>query len=149
MTRYLIQLSLMILAFLYAWIRGAAPERAAAAVVGSMFLLDPAYHAIWGQVTVYQEVNLGHLVIDLWLLGALLALALKANRIWPLWLVSVQIIAVIGHFLRWFSTAIDPLVYALFTRNTSYLQIALLFVGTALYRHHLRRDPNMASWRKF
>lgn len=147
MIRYLIQLSLMATVLALAWLRGGAPERAAAAVVGSMFLLDPAYHAIWGQETLYHRVNPGHLVIDLWLLLGLSAVALRANRIWPLWLVSVQILAVIGHLLRFLSAQVDPLVYALFTRDTSYLQIALLFVGIWLYRRRVREDPRYRPWR--
>lgn len=147
MARYLLQLSLMALAVLYAWARGGSPERAAATAIASMYILDPAYHALWGNVEVYGELNVGHLVIDGLVLAILAWIALRANRIWPLWLVSVQIIAVIGHLLRWMSTEIDPLVYALFTRFPSYLQIALLFVGTALYQGRLRVDNNYPSWR--
>lgn len=147
MTRYLIQLALMILAVAFAWRKGGAPERAAAMVIASMYVLDPLYHAIWGNVTLYDDLNVGHLAIDLMVLAGTATIALRARRIWTLWLVSVQLVALIAHGLRWMSATVDPLVYALMTRFPSYLQIALLILGTELHRRRTLRGINAPSWR--
>ena len=130
------QLVLMILVAAYCWLRGGQPERAAATVLPAMLLLDMIYHAIWGEVTAYDRINLGHLVIDMAALLVWLAIALRANRWWTLWLVSAQTIAVLSHFLRGAVEAMHPWVYAAMNRGPSWLEIALLFLGTAL--HHRR-----------
>jgi hypothetical protein len=135
---YLVQLALLILAIAFAWLRGGQPERAAAAAIASMYLLDPLYHLIWGQVTVYDQINVGHLVIDsiAWL--AMVGIALRANRWWTLWLASAQTISVLSHFLRAATSVMYPWVYAAMGRGPSWLEIALLFVGTALAQRRRR-----------
>lgn len=147
MGRLLIQLSLLIPTILYAFLRGGPPERFAAAIIFSMYPIDRVYHAIWGNVTLYSTVNIGHLANDIWLMMAMTWLGLRANRRWVMWLASVQLIAVIAHLVRWKIAKVDEDVYAAFTRWTSYLQIALLFVGTLLHHRRTLRGISIPSWR--
>ena len=137
--RYWLQLGLALLVVAYCWRKGGQPERAAATVLPMMYLLDPIYHAIWGQVTTYDRINLGHLVIDTAALMAFVAIALRANRLWTIWLASAQLIAVLSHFLRGIAP-MNPWVYAAMNRGPSWLEIALLFAGTALYQRRLKRS---------
>ena len=137
--RYWLQLGLALLVVAYCWRKGGQPERAAATVLPMMYLLDPIYHAIWGQVTTYDRINLGHLVIDTAALMAFGAIALRANRLWTIWLASAQLIAVLSHFLRGIAP-MNPWVYAAMNRGPSWLEIALLFAGTALYQRRLKRS---------
>ena len=137
--RYWLQLGLALLVVAYCWRKGGQPERAAATVLPMMYLLDPIYHAIWGQVTTYDRINLGHLVIDTAALMAFGAIALRANRLWTIWLASAQLIAVLSHFLRGIAP-MNPWVYAAMNRGPSWLGIALLFAGTALYQRRLKRS---------
>jgi len=136
--RYWLQIFLTGAAVVYCWRRGGQPERAAAAVIPAMYLLDLMYHAIWGQVTTYDRVNVGHLVLDLAALLAFVLIAVRANRWWTLWLASAQVVAVLSHFLRGLTSVMHPWVYAAMTRGPSWLEIVLLFVGTALYQHRRR-----------
>ena len=147
MLRFLIWLAMLLVASLYAFARGGAPERVAAAVLFSMLPIDWLYHAIWGNVTVYSTLNVGHFINDLWLLIALTVLGLRANRIWVLGQASIQLIAVIAHLVRWQTPLVDPDIYAAFTRWTSYLQIALLFAGTMAHHRRSKRGINTPSWR--
>ena len=94
------QLVLLALTIAYAWRRGGQPERAAAAAIASMYVLDPIYHAIWGQVTAYDQINVGHFVIDTIAWMAMATIALRANRWWTIWLASTQTISVLAHLLR-------------------------------------------------
>lgn len=149
MGRVLFQFSLLIPTVFYAFLRGGLPERVAAMIILSMYPIDWGYHAIWGNVTVYSTVNLGHLLNDAWLLLAMTVLTLRANRRWVMWLASVQLIAVIAHFVRWKSAIVDEDIYAAFTRWTSYFQIALLFAGTLLHHRRTLRGINTPSWRVF
>ena len=93
---------------------------------------------IWGQVTTYDRVNVGHLVLDIAALFAFVLIAIRANRWWTVWLASAQVVAVVSHFLRGITSAMHPWVYAAMTRGPSWLEIALLFGGTALYQHRRR-----------
>ncbi len=145
--RFWVQLVAIILVAAYCWRRGGQPERAAATVLPAMIVLDLIYHAIWGEVTTYDRINLGHLVIDSAALLAWLAIALRANRWWTLWLVSAQLVAVLAHFLRGTVEAMHPWVYAAMNRGPSWLEIILLFVGTAL--HHRRRLVRSKRSRSF
>ena len=139
---YLMQLVLLALTIAYAWRRGGQPERAAAAAIASMYVLDPIYHAIWGQVTAYDQINVGHFVIDTIAWMAMATIALRANRWWTIWLASTQTISVLAHLLRGATSAMHPWVYAAMGRGPSWLEIALLFVGTTLYQR--RRNPKSA-----
>jgi hypothetical protein len=146
MARYLGQLFLLFCVCVYAWRRGAEPERAAAATMILMFAMDPPYHAIWGNRTVYQELNIGHLVIDMITLAIFVPIALLANRRWTILMASAQAVAVLSHFLRWISPDMHPWVYAGFIRVPSYLQIAFLFIGTERHRRRVKRIGNYPSW---
>ena len=139
MIRYYGQLFALFWACVFAWKRGAGPERAAAATIVLMFAMDPPYHAIWGNRTVYGELNVGHL----------LPIALFANRRWTLLMASAQLVAVLSHFLRWVSIDMHPWVYAAFIRGPSYLQIALLYIGTERHRRRETRIGKYPSWRSF
>ena len=137
--RYWLQLALAIIVVAYCWRKGGQPERAAAMVLPAMYLLDPIYHAIWGQVTTYDRINVGHLVIDAAAFLAFLAIALRADRLWTIWLASTQLIAVLSHFLQGVAP-MHPWVYAAMNRGPSWLEIMLLFAGTALYQRRMKRS---------
>lgn len=149
MIRYYGQLFLVFLACVFVWKRGAGPERAAAMSIVLMYAMDPVYHAIWGNRTVYMQLNVGHLVIDVITMALLLPIALFANRRWTLLMASAQAVAVLSHFLRWISPDMHPWVYAAFIRGPSYLQIALLFIGTERHRRRVMRIGNYPSWQGF
>ena len=140
MVRYLVWLTIFAAAVVFAVFRGGRAERIAAAILVSMIPIDWAYHAIWGNVTLYSTVNVGHLINDLWLMIALTVAGVRADRPWILAMASVQLIAVIAHLVRWQTALVDEDVYAAFTRWTSYLQIALLFIAAqAASRHRINR----------
>jgi hypothetical protein len=105
-----------------------------------MYLLDWLYHVIWGQGTTYDRINVGHLALDTAALFAFALIAIRANRWWTVWLASAQVVAVVSHFLRGITATMHPWVYAAMTRGPSWLEIILLFVGTALYHYRQARS---------
>ena len=149
MIRYVGQLSCLLIACLFARKHGGAPERATAATLALMYVLDPAYHFIWGNLTIYQTVNIGHLAIDAIMMALLLPIALFANRRWTLLTASAQAVALLSHFLRSISPEMNQWVYAAFIRGPSYLQIALLFIGTERHRRRVILMGSYPSWRVF
>ena len=146
MARYSVQLLLLFTACVFAWRRGAGPEHSAAGTMLFIFTLDPIYHAIWGNLTVYKYLNVGHLVIDACAMALFLLIALRANRRWTILMASAQALAVLSHFLRFISPDMNPFVYAAFSRVPSYLQIQLLLVGTERHRRRQKRIGNYPSW---
>lgn len=67
---------------------GAAPERICVAILGFVTLADPVYHLLAGHGAIYGSVDLGHLTFDLMMAAGFIAVALWANRIYPLWLAA-------------------------------------------------------------
>lgn len=126
----------MILLFLvaaYAQWRGGAPERIAAicmvaAMMGTFWagLSNPSYRGVeWGM-----------LLIDFGLLLALMILAGAADRFWPIWLASFQLVAVAAHGVTAYNPEILPVAYWWIVGKIAYPMVAILAIGT---RRHYRR----------
>lgn len=146
---WLNELDMALLALLLAaalrW--GASPERLCASVPVGMEAMDAVYHALAGRGAVYLSVDVGHLVIDSLAAAALLAVALNANRYYPLWMVAFQLISVLAHFAREASTAVAGLAYAYLAYGPFYLELAVALVGIALHARRVRRAGTYRSWR--
>lgn len=126
---------------------GAAPERSCAAVLIAMQGVDAAYHIIAGRGAFYHSVDIGHLAIDGFAAVSLLAIALYANRIYPLWMAAFQLISVLAHFARETSAAVAGLAYAYLGYGPFYLELFVLMVGIALHARRIRRRGIYRSWR--
>lgn len=131
MLRYGIQMALMLGVAFYAWRRGGWPERVAASAFLLQEALDRAFHLLVAAPK-YLELDLWHMSLDLALLGTLVWLALRAPRVWPLWLASIQLVATLGHFLRSIEVEMPQAVYWAMTTAPSYLLILVLAAGTYL-----------------
>lgn len=131
MARYLIQVAMLLAATAYAWRRGGWPEWVAAAILGAMFAIDRLYHFLVAAPQ-YRQLDLWHMSLDLVVLAAIVALALRAPRTWLLWMASLQLISALGHGLHVLEVGMPWLVYWTMTTAPSYMQILLLAAGTFL-----------------
>jgi hypothetical protein len=127
--------------------RGAGPERLCAAVMVGMEALDLVYHFIVGRGAFHESVDIGHLVIDLAAGAAFLFVALKANRIYPLWMAALQLTSVLAHFAREANPHAAGLAYAYLGYGPFYLELVVLFAGIALHARRVRRKGTYRSWR--
>lgn len=75
--------------------------------------------------------------IDATLFAALLVIALRANRFWPLWVAAIQCLALAAHAARAFDPQILPMAYWWILGKLSYPMLVLLAMG--IERHHRRR----------
>lgn len=141
MLRYLLQIALLIAAAIYAWRRGGRPERGVAATLVAIAAIDPVMHWILGTVGRYDTLNVVHAAIDFGGFCALLAIALKADRIWTLWAASAQLLALTSHGLRMLEIPMAEIVYAVVTRAPFYILILMLIAGTWLEHRRRRRIP--------
>lgn len=145
------ELQLLILAATIAvalW-RGAGPERACAATYLAMWLGDRFYHLLVGKLEVLGGADLGHVIIDALTATSLVVVALNANRNYTLWLASMQLAALLSHFLRIISPAIDPTAYALLMASPMYLAVAIFAAGTVRHLRRRSRHGPYRSWRGF
>jgi hypothetical protein len=131
---------LLLLASGYAIWRGGLPER----IVGVSLLLAGlltrlAYQPFAGR---FVSVDWGVLAIDVVLLAILLAVALFADRFWPLWLAAFHALGTGAHLVRGVDYGIEPVAYAILLAAWSYPMILLLAIGTA---RHARRKREGAA----
>src|SRR4026208_77682 len=82
----------------YALWRGGPPERIAAKIVIVWILTDIGYHLLFGP-SGFEVVDPAHLVIDGAELVAITWLALRANRIWPVWAAAAETRDFSGHIV--------------------------------------------------
>lgn len=130
---------------IHALYRGGGPERWVAGIVIGMVVLDPAVHLF--TPLEYAKLDPGHLVIDLagWI--GLFAIALRANRFWPLCVVSLQTIALVAHAARLLDVTIHPKAYMIMQIASSYPLLALLLIGTFNHQKRLKAFGTDRSWR--
>lgn len=141
----------LVLAFACFW-RGGGPEKSVAAILVAMQAVDRIYHLIatggssmW-IVSDYTAIDLGHLVIDSASLIGFAVVALRANRIYPLWIGGFQLIMVLSHFGRELAASVHPFAYAVASYSPFYLQTMFLLIGLVL---HLRRQKVWGSYRSW
>ena len=126
---------------------GGSPERSSALTLAWIWLGDIAYHALVEPSTSWLTVDLGHLLIDLIACVALTAIALAANRIYPLWLAALQTISLLMHMVRAADADAAPLAYAILNIAPSYLLMLTLALGIWLHHRRTKRFGPIKSWR--
>lgn len=123
---------------------GGWPERATAVIllcasVATIVLpFDPS--------TSFRSVETLELVIDVTLMGGLMAVALLANRFWPLWLAALHLLAVGIHGVKGFDPALMPWMYAQAGGKLAYPMLVLLAAGVLRHRLRLARYGSDPDW---
>lgn len=128
----------------YALWRGGGPERLTALTVllGSGFSVA----AITAWPMRFHSTELAVATIDMLVLAAMVTLALRSNRFWPIGVAGVQLFGVIAHVLSLTSSAISPGVYALMMQIGIYPILLLLSIGTFNHGQRLKRRGEDRSW---
>lgn len=131
----------------YAMLRGGAPERAGAGIIvlGSVcttILLS-------ARPVRYASVETGVLAVDVTVCAAFLALALRANRYWPLWMTALQLIGTAEHAVKMVDSHVIRLVYAFIMAVWVYPMLFLLVLGTWRHQRRLARFGADRSWSSF
>lgn len=92
----------------------------------------------------YLGVEHSDLVIDSLVLVATVAIALRSDRFWPLWVAGLQLTISMSHVLKAIQPDLLPLAYAAAERFWSYPTLIILFIGA--WRQHKRQafEPPLA-----
>src|ERR1700754_1529532 len=95
MTHQVVFYALLGLCTGYALLSGGAPERIAALLFLGATALMP--FVLSGQHGRYSYVEVGALTVDAVMYVALLLVALRAERYWPIWMSAMQGVQLLGH----------------------------------------------------
>ena len=100
----------------------------------------PARQAPWARASGperYLTVELSDLIIDSLVMAASVAIALKSDRFWPLWVAGLQLTTLVAHMLKAIKIDLLPHAYAAAGRFWVYPIFLIIVVGT--WRSHQRR----------
>ncbi|MEA3041047.1 MAG: hypothetical protein QOC65_536 [Sphingomonadales bacterium] len=135
---------LLALVCLYALALGGAPERIGAGIFLAGAILSTA--SISSGSARFISVELGVVAVDLVMLAALLALALRAERFWPIWVTALHIVGTAGHAVKAVDPAVMRLGYAIAMALSSYPMLLILVGATWCHRRRLARDGTDRPW---
>ena len=135
----------MTIYFAAVW-RGGGPERAGAAILFAAFLVDEIYHTAAGphQFEVFDPVELA---IDLFSLVAFAALAVRANRLWPILAAALQLVAVVGHLSAMSGAGMQRAYWAM-TEPPVLMGVITLLAGLVAHLLRERRLGSYPDWRR-
>lgn len=137
-------ITLMLAVTVHAAFRGGAPERLA----GVAMLAGTALTVVadTGSTLLFRHVEWPLFWIDTGVFAAFLAIALRADRFWPLWLAALQFIAVAAHGARGFDPQILPVAYWWLVGKLSYPMILILCIGVERHQARLRHGYAEKDW---
>lgn len=132
---YLLLAGLVALTF---W-RGRSDERMAAGVCVGGTLLTVL---VGNQLSVHSSIfDLAAFLVDLLVLAAFLAIALRSDRFWPLWVAGLQLTTTTVHLLMILSPKMPGGIFGYALAFWSYPILILIAVGTC-------RTPLIERWRE-
>jgi hypothetical protein len=135
---------LLLACWAYALVRGGTPERIGVTILVAGSYLTMAAASVFH--TRFRSVEVGILIVDLLCVAAFLALALRADRFWPLWVAALQIIGTAGHAVKSVDPDIVGRTYAFMLAIWAYPMILLMIAGTWRHRQRLAHRGVDKSW---
>lgn len=128
--------SLLLVVFVIAFRRGRLDERTAAVVCLAASVVSFAIGRLLDAS--FDSVEQGLLLVDLVVLALFVAIALRSERYWPLWVAGLQLSTLLAHGFKAFDFALIHEVYAAAERFWSYP--ILLIILVAAWRSHRRYE---------
>ncbi|WP_448662509.1 hypothetical protein ACG3SL_17860 [Sphingomonas sp. CJ20] len=126
---------------------GGHPERIVGILVLSTMAADPILHLSFALR--FWAVDPTHVLIDITRFIALFAIALRANRFWPIWLSAFQLLALAAHLAKAMDLTIHPVVYGLMQAMWSYGIVIGLILATRVHQRLTAGGAMRRSWSSF
>lgn len=133
-------------AITFAIYRGSMPERCVSISLITWILVDWIFHYMTAPAN-YGHVIVAHVIFDTFLMFALFATALRANRVWPCWAAASSLIVVFGHLVAAVYGSGMQRAYWAMTQLPFFIQLLTLIVGTALHMRRRRILGPYTDWR--
>lgn len=134
----------LVLIWLWSLKRGGAPERVA---TSSLLAAEVASFVASFGAGRFLSPDTRTAIIDVALLLVLIPLALRANRLWPIFLLATHIITVLSHFDMVMNTRFRSWGYAIMQIAPAYLGLALVAAGIWRHSRRVARTGAEPSWR--
>jgi len=144
--RLILTVAYLLLVSLFVLRKGGQPERLVLSSLVISDLVDALYHRLAGPAQ-FDVVLPAHLLIDSAMLVCLMWIALRANRAWPMWVASAQLIMMLGHLGKLLEMREAFRGYWAMTQVPPLLQLAFLTIGTAAHVWRQRAIGPYHSWR--
>ena len=116
---------------------GAAPERLLSGALLGLIGLDRACE-YWLCDNLGYAAGGVYLAIDLLAFGVIVIVAIRANRLYPLWLGAAQIVRLISHLWRVSLTDPLPRAHELIEGAIFDIELAVMIVGLVCHIHRRR-----------
>lgn len=137
-------LTILLICWAYALLRGGAPERIGASVIGLGSVLSLVAASSPGAR--FGSVEVGVFLVDIAAFAVFLGLALRAERHWPLWVAALQAIGTAGHAAKLADPQVIPLAYAFVLAFWVYPMLFLVVMGTWQHQRRLAKFGVDKSW---
>lgn len=130
------------------WRLGGAPERWLIAIfVATMVIPVRAFEWLhMGQIA-FGTYAWAYVALDIVAGIGFVAVALNANRNYPLWVAGFQLVAISAHAVKVLVDTVSPLAYLILASGPSYCQLALILGGFVRHRMRLRTFGPYRAWR--
>lgn len=136
--------TLLLISSGYAMWRGGAPERAVGCSMVAAYVATLFSHSEFA--IRFTDVELGVLTIDILLMVILMAVALKADRGWPILLAGLHLTTVGAHAVRMIEPEMIEVTYAVMLSMWSYPMVVALALGTWRHRRRLQAVGYDRDW---
>lgn len=132
--------ALLFLCCLYAFVAGGRPERLGAAAYAAACV---ASHLLYSAPALkFRAVETGVFIVDIIVFAVFIALALRADRLWPIWVSALLGLGVMAHLGRLAGPGTMPWAYQIVMSVWSYPILALIAAGTFNHRRRTKRSAN-------
>lgn len=140
-----------LIAFLLAgaiWRWGGAPEKWLIGIFLATMVV-PIYiiRWVWPDRSAVDPFMPVLVILDLFAFALFLAIALKANRNYPLWIAGFQLVAIGAQLMTIVWQGASPLARFLLITGPSYFQLLLLLAGFVRHAFRERRYGKYREWR--
>ncbi len=112
-----------------------------------MVIAELAYHFVIGAVFAISNMDAGHFAMSAAATAGFIAVALYANRIYPMWLASFQLIALLTHFTGHIGGEASMTAYQIIIISPSHFMMLIVVGGIAFHQWRLRKFGHDRSWR--
>lgn len=145
--RFWLTEAVLLLLLALALSRGGQPERRIAIAFNALFFLSALADATFG-ASQFVKVALTNFFLDCLSLVALLLVALRANRWWPLWASALQLIVVVAHIAKAAEIRGMAGVYWGMTTIPTYIQFIILLAGIRTHVLRIQEIGRYPDWRE-
>jgi len=131
----------------YTLVKGGSPERIAIGIAIAASILS--VRSLFGAPVSFDHMEITIFIVDVVTFLAFLALALCADRFWPLWIAGIHLIGVVTHTAKLLDPVVIPWAYAVTQAFWSYPILLLIVIGAVRHQKRLKRYGVDNSWNGF